>query len=396
VTDDEVRFSVLGTRTNNPLGTCILDCYLDGIEAYFAYRNSEGGVHGRQLVVAEDVDDAVGENQVRALEIVSAGDTFATFNASTLASGFPEFAEARAPLYVFALQHAAMAGQDTIFGNREVVCISCLSRAVPYVAQQAGARQVGSLGYGIDESSQRCAQSAATSVDHYGSDVGAESAYLNDDLAFGLPNGVGPEVTAMRDAGVDLVVGCLDLNGMKSVAQELERQGMGDVPMYHLNTYDQAFVREAGDLFEGDYVVATFRPFEADPGNSSAGEYERWMEETGSEPSELAIIGWINAELAYQGILAAGPDFDRESVIAATNGFTEFTAGGLTQPVDWSRQHEPWTDDDRATHGPAHDCIALVQVANGEFTVPGDPARPFTCWPGDTTAWSDPVPMDFG
>lgn len=33
VTDTEIRFSALGTQANNPLGTCVLDCYTDGIRA---------------------------------------------------------------------------------------------------------------------------------------------------------------------------------------------------------------------------------------------------------------------------------------------------------------------------------------------------------------------------
>ena len=37
VTDDEISYAVIGTEANNPLGTCILDCYVDGIEAYFAW-----------------------------------------------------------------------------------------------------------------------------------------------------------------------------------------------------------------------------------------------------------------------------------------------------------------------------------------------------------------------
>ena len=181
--------------------------------------------------------------------------------------------------------------------------------------------------------------------------------YVNDDLAFGLPNGIGPEVTAMRDARRRLRRGCLDLNGMKTLAQELERQGMGDVPMLHLNTYDQAFVAEAGDLFEGDFVGVAFRPFEADAGDSDW-RTRTWMEETGAELTELAMVGWINADLAYQGILAAGPDFDRASVIEATNGMTEYTAGGLIPPIDWSRQHEPPTEDDLVTHAGALECAA--------------------------------------
>ena len=76
VTDDEIRFSVIGTKSNNPLGTCILDCYAAGVEAYFAYRNSEGGIYGRDLVVSETLDDELANNQVRALDVISADDTF--------------------------------------------------------------------------------------------------------------------------------------------------------------------------------------------------------------------------------------------------------------------------------------------------------------------------------
>src|SRR5690349_9293464 len=34
VTDTEIRYSSLGTNSNNPLGTCVLDCFDDGIKAY--------------------------------------------------------------------------------------------------------------------------------------------------------------------------------------------------------------------------------------------------------------------------------------------------------------------------------------------------------------------------
>jgi hypothetical protein len=398
VTDTEIQFSALGIRTGNPLGTCVLDCLVDGVEAYFAFRNSEGGVHGRNMVLTEVVDDELTSNDLRALEIVTANDTFATFSATQVAGGWETFAQEGVPLYVWAIHPNEMAGHESIFGNREPACLTCTSRTVPYVAELAGASTVASLGYGVSESSQLCSRANADSVDLYGDDVGGlELGYINDDLAFGLPNGIGPEVTAMRDAGVDFIAACLDLNGMKTLAQELERQGVRDeITMLHPNTYDQAFVEEAEDLFVGDYVSVSFRPFEAEAGESALDLYQEWMEETGAELSEVAMTGWINADLAYQGLIEAGPDFTRQSVIDATNTFTEYTATGLTPPVDWSRQHEPATEDDPATNGPAFDCTALVQVNDDrEFEVVGEAAAPFTCWPGDTRDWSEPEPMGF-
>jgi hypothetical protein len=398
VTDTEIQYSALGIRTGNPLGTCVLDCMVDGIEAYFAFRNSEGGVHGRDMVLTDVVDDELTSNDVRALEIVTANDTFGTFSATQVASGWETFAEEGVPLYVWAIHPNEMAGNESIFGNREPACLTCTMRVVPYVAEMAEATTVGSLGYGVSESSQLCSQANADSVEQYGDEVGGlELGYLNDDLAFGLPNGIGPEVTAMREAGVDFIAACLDLNGMKTLAQELERQGIRDeVTMLHPNTYDQAFVEEAGDLFVGDYVSVAFRPFEAEAGESALDLYREWMEETGSELTEVAMTGWINADLAYQGLVEAGPDFTRQSVIDATNAIEDYTATGLIAPVDWGRQHEPATQDDPGTTGPEFDCAALVQVNDDrEFEVVGEADAPFTCWPGDTRDYSEPEFMGF-
>jgi hypothetical protein len=398
VTDDEIHFAVLGTKSNNPLGTCILDCYATGIQAYFDWRNSQGGVNGRQMVIATKLDDELALNQQKALEIVAANDTFATFSAVQLATGWGDIANAGIPLYVWMIHPPAANGHENVFGTREPACIDCLQRQVPYAASLAGATKVASLGYGVSEASKKCAEATATSVEEYGPELGLELGYLGDELAFGLPNGIGPEVTAMREAGVDFIAGCLDLNGMKTLAQELERQGMLDATtLYHSNTYDQAFVEEAGELFEGDFVQAPFRPFEADPADSQMNEFLEWMGKGGYPINELAMDGWINADQAFQGILAAGPEFDRASVIAASNTWTEFTAGGLVQPIDFTRQHTIASNDDagRAANGPKYDCIALVQVSGGAFEVVGDPAKPWNCWPGETSAWSEPTAMAF-
>ena len=44
VTDTEIDFAVLGTGPSNPLGYCLLECYQAGVQAYFDYRNSLGGI----------------------------------------------------------------------------------------------------------------------------------------------------------------------------------------------------------------------------------------------------------------------------------------------------------------------------------------------------------------
>lgn len=199
----------------------------------------------------------------------------------------------------------------------------------------------------------------------------------------------------MKKANVDFVNACIDLNGMKTLAQEMNRQGMGSVPMLHPNTYDQDFVRAAGNLFEGDLVSVGFRPFEADSAGSDLGQFKKWMAKTGSKIKEISMIGWINADTAYQGLKAAGANFDRQKVVDATNAIQDYTAGGLIPPLDLGRQHLPPTEADPKTHGNDPDCVAVVRVESGTFHVVGDPKKPWMCWPGDTREWSEPEAMNF-
>jgi len=396
VTADEIKFSSIGTNSNNPLGTCVLDCFDQGVKAYFDYRNSEGGIYGKKLVLSKELDDELSKNQEKALEVITANDTFGNFNAPQLASGWADLANAGIPTYVWAINPAQASGHDQIFGNAAVQCITCTARYDAEIAKIAGAKKIATLGYGVSDNSKQCAEGAKKSIEQYSGDIGgAEVVYMRSDLDFGLPNGIAPEVSAIKSSGADLVIGCLDLNGMKTLSEEMERQGIGDTKLLHPNTYDQTFVKENASLFEGDYVLVQFRPFEAEAGSSSLDAFKEWMGKNGDTITELSMLGWINADLAYQGIKAAGENFNRQSVIDATNQITDYTADGLIAPIDWSRQHVAPTQEDSATHGPKYDCFALVQVKDGAFQMVGDSSKPWSCWPGDTRDWSEPTSMDF-
>lgn len=396
VTADEVRFSILGTQTNNPLGNCLLECYADGIKAYFAYRNNEGGVHGRKLVVAEEVDDQLGQNQQKAIQIISGNKTFGTFSATQLATGWAEFAKATVPLYGWAIHPADMVGKNSTFGNSAPPCLDCYDRTFAYVAKLAGAKKVAAIGYGVSENSKQCVKQIGDTINHYKADTGQELVYLNDSLAFGLPNGLGPEVTEIKGKGAEIVLSCMDLNGMKTLAQELKRQDLDKLPLYHLNTYNQKFVNDADGLFEGDYMSVGFRPFEASDGDTEMKTFREWIKKEGGNLDEMAMYGWITADLAYQGLEKAGENPTRASVIEATNKLTKYTAGGLTQAVDWSRQHNAPSREDPVTNGYAKVCRALVKVKDGKFQlVGGTKDKPFVCWPPKDDKWSEPEQVSF-
>lgn len=397
VSDDAITFAAIGTQANNPLGTCVLDCFKLGIQAYFDFRNAEGGIYGRDLVLGDVLDDELANNQARALEVISGGDAFGVFVATQIASGYQDLDDNGVPTFGWNIHSTEAAGRDAIFPSGAVNCVNCPGRGVPFLVQQTGATKVATLGYGVSENSKVCTQTTRDSIERHSDDIGgAEVAYFNDDLAFGLPNGIAPEVTEMKNAGVDFIATCMDLNGMQTLGQELKKQGIVDqVTMYHPNTYDQDFVAANAEIFDGDYVGVGFVPFEAETDNALVDAFLTQMAENGNDPSELAMVGFINADEAFTGLLEAGPDFDRPKVIDGLNSLTAYDAGGILNPIDWTRQHNPRTPDD-PTNGYKKECIAVVQIVDGAFEVVADPATPWFCWDNSTPEFSEPEQVAFG
>ena len=395
VTDTEINYSVLSSGTD-PTGSCDLPCWATGVQAYFDYVNTErGGIWGRQLKADDLVDDEFGNNQQHALEIVSADKSFGVFGNATLPTGYPDIADAGIPLYVWASQPAAMVGYDGIFGEVTPRCLSvgCWDRAVPYQMKISGRHKLATIGYGIAQSSKDCAQnqaqSVAQSVDMIGPD--AEAVYVNDNLAFGVPNGVAPEVTAMKNAGADIMATCIVNNDTKALMQEAERQGLDIVPVLPQG-YDQAELDSMGGAFDGGYIRNNVRSFQADPLNEAQQKYLEYTAKNGGKVSEVSLYGWINAALAVKGLELAGPDFDQQKVIDATNTLTGFTADGMVFPQNWTTAHTAPTPDDASGHNP-YECYSIMKVESSKFTLVGDPTKPFTCWPGDNWQWEDGWPQ---
>ena len=395
VTDDEIRIALLSTGDANPIGYCLLQCQADGIQAYFDWRNSQGGIHGRQLVL-DVIDDEFANNQVRALEIIDGQEHFAVIGSPIIAEGFTDLTEAGVPVFASAVQSDLANGVENMYTPVGTVCITCPAKRNIWPVKDAGASKVGILGFGIAQASKDCVAGQKASFDKWGGPEGIEAAYVNDELAYGLPNGLGPEVSAMKRAGVDFIMTCLDQNSVLTLEQELERQDMGDVPLVLPNAYgDEEYITNNADLLEGNYIGLMYRPLEANQEGTDLEALVETMEANGSAITDWAIISWINADQIFRGLLAAGPQFDQQKVVDAINSFTATTSGGLTHAIDWTRQHTAVTPDDLITNAPAQECFAYVKVEGGQVVLAGDEDKPHFCWDPAEEEWKDPVPTSF-
>jgi hypothetical protein len=395
VTDETVSYGVIGTGPSNPLGYCLLECYVNGIEAYFEYRNELGGVHGRELALSQVLDDEVANNQVKALELITAGDAFGAFLAPVIYGGLPDLAAEGVPTYTVFPASPESNGLESVYVPSGTLCLNCPRSLDVEAAKIAGATKVAAVGFGVSQASKDCVANKQVAFEKWGPAVGIEFVYANDVLAFGLPNGIAPEVTAMKDAGVDFILNCIDQNSALLIEQELERQGMSNVTMVFPQGYgDTEFITTNAALLEGDLLATQFRPLEANPGDTMMTTMLEYFD--GLElVNDYTVQGWVGADLAVRGLLAAGPQFDRATVVSATNEITDWTAGGLLPPVDWSRQHTAPTVEDPTTNGPVYECMAYLRVTDGALEVVSSADDPFTCFEPPIEEWTEPTNMSF-
>jgi ABC-type branched-subunit amino acid transport system substrate-binding protein len=365
VTDTEIKVGGVTSETN-PLGGNYGDAY-DGVEAYFAMVNDGGGIYGRDLVLTSRHDDQVANNQTEVQALLEE-DIFAVLPVATLLfTGGVDLAEAGIPTFGWNINPEWAEGPN-LFGEKgSYLCFTCGGSLWPWVAQQLDRTKVGILAYGISEQSKGCAEGWRTSFETYPS---AEVVFFDDTLAYGVPD-VSGEVAEMKDQGVDLILTCMDQNGVVTVAREANRQDLGAI-QFLSNAYDDRFVAEFGDLFEGSVVGSQFWPFEEETDvPEGMTNYQEWMASTGGTVNEISMAGWLSADLFVEGLKAAGPEFTQPGVVEAINQMTDWDANGLNAGFDWTIAHKEEQPDD---------CFSVLAIEDGTF-VPAftPPGTPFAC-----------------
>jgi ABC-type branched-subunit amino acid transport system substrate-binding protein len=381
VTATEISVGGIVSATN-PIGGSFESAY-DGVEAYFDMVNAKGGVDGRKLKIAERVDDQAMNNKAAATAMVD-DDVFAILPVATLLfTGANELAASGIPTFGWNINEEWGGTPDNPKSNMFGHSGSYLKAADPrpsfaYVAEKLKAHRIGVLAYAVPQSAD-CAQGVTSSLEKYGQAGDAKVVFSDKSLAFGEAN-LSVQVQKMKEAGVQLVMTCMDNNGVVTLAKEMKKQQL-DAKQYLLNAYDHAFVQQFGDLFEGSVVRIDFAPFETEKSHRPAGldEFLSQMEKLGKTPTENAAVGWINANMFVDGLRAAGPDFTRQKVIDGLNAMTAWNGKGMTPPIDWTKRH---TASKLVT-----ECGGYLTIEHSTF-VPAfnTDGKPFTCLDATNTS----------
>jgi branched-chain amino acid transport system substrate-binding protein len=371
VTDTEIRVGGVVSKTN-PLGGDYASAF-DGVKAYFNMVNSakEKGIYGRKLRLTSERDDQVGMGRQEVQALLSEDNVFAVLPVAVLLfSGADLLAQAGVPTFGWNMNaewgSEQGAGPPNLFGEKgSFLCFTCPGQPVPWLARQVKAKKIGVLSYQVPQSAD-CAKGLRASFEKYPS---AKIEFLDTSLAYGVTD-LSSDVSRMKDKGVDFVATCMDSNGSLTLAKEMKKQGLKAI-QYLPNAYNRKFIEENAQFFEGSYASTFFTPFEVKPKPKGLQDFQTWMKKGDFEQNENSLAGWINADLFYEGLKAAGPEFTRQKVVDEINKMTDYTAGGLLAGIDWMTAHR---------EDPPEGCGVVSKIHSGKF-VPsfGEPGKPFVC-----------------
>jgi branched-chain amino acid transport system substrate-binding protein len=374
VTDDEIRVASLYTDEGDPTNGKF-ETSVDGAKAFFEYINeTEGGVYGRELVVAAEHDDRLSNNRQEVQAILAQDDVFAVVPVSApLFSGSDLLIEAGVPTFGYHI--SAEWGSDkkpsppNFFAQAgSYYCVPCLNpKAESWLTKKLGKKRLGVVAYGVPQSAD-CASGIEMTFERYPT---AEVVFVDKSIPYGTPD-YSAQIAQMKEANVDFIYPCMDAQATILVAREMKKQGL-DATVLSPQLYNHDLVRENAELLEGFYVNTTFAPFETKPKPPGLKLYDKWIKRTGGERSEQSVIGWLNAAQLVEGLKDAGPDFTQQKVVDAINQQTDFNAKGLLVGIDWTVAHE---ED--------HDCFAITKIVDGKFKpVTTKSGKPFVCMPDD-------------
>ena len=381
ITDTEIKVGGVGGYSVNPVNLPY-DQMVDGVNAYFAMINSEGGVFGRQLKVVKNRDDRSQSItdllQTRAL--VETDKVFAIMPVVTTGFAGARYATKNGvPVFGY---HISNDWEDApnLFGETgSATCFTCPDPTYPWLAKQLGATRVGVIGYNVDIASD-CVHWQTLSYKKFGVKV----PYANDSLAFGFTESAfAAEIAKMKKAKIDMLSTCMDSNGSLLIKQAMDAAGL-KVPVQWGEGYNQEFLDAYGKDLDGLHLSISEQPFEDPLPSEGMTNYLKWMATTGGHVHKISLAGWIVADLFVEGLQAIGPHPTRSKLIKALNEMDNFTAHGVTSGIDWTVAH---SDNNKGLA-----CRSFLKVVDGKFVQEfAEPGKPFVCLDSHTKSLDDYV-----
>jgi len=328
--------------------------------------NAEGGICGRQIQLVE-ADDASNpqQNLSASQSLVQQQNVFMVLNPTPFAFGGYRYLQEQGVPVVGGCFDGPEWFQEP---NTNMVCNVGNSHpdrpeytTTAQFMKDQGATKVAALGYGSSPSSAKAAENFHN---HAAPAVGLDPVYLNTSLAFGTVD-VSSVVLDLRNRQVDGISLPLIQNSNFAVVTGGAQAGIDWKAAVMATGYGQSLLDQPTAVAvaetPGVFMQSQFRPVE-EPNEGTERMQAAFAEYADFDgvPDYAWYEGWLSADLAIDGLLAAGVNPTRESYLDALHGLGTWDGNGvLARAVDISLEGfgtpQPET------------CSWFMKVENGEF-----------------------------
>src|SRR5580704_5197548 len=356
VTANSITVGSISTQTGTLAAN--FSSLIYGERAYYDYINAQGGVNGRKIDYKYALDDGGNPTTFNQLAntLINQDHVFAVTGVATAFFSPNLFVESGIPTYGYNVT-GNWAGPLNLFAaTGSVQYYPAAAPQVAYVARQTQkSPSIAFIAYGVAASAASC-QAEQNDLTAAGYKVSYS------DLKVNYPGStVATDVQRMKQAGSNMVISCMDVQGNVTMARAIKQYGLKMTQLWFSGN-DQSTLNQNESLMQGVYFGIAHVPFTA-PQSLYPGLKLYVTEMKKYEPNyvddEIAIQGWESAALFVQGVKMAGNNLTQANVINEDNSITSFTAGGLTAPTNWK-------DAGHAGHAPPY-CSAYIKVSGDKY-----------------------------
>ena len=348
-----------------------------GMNAYFQMIDAQGGINGRKLVLAYDLDDGGQPSQYtqQVHTLIDQDHVFAVGAASVWFT--PNyFVATKTPTYGYNVSSNWQGAPNLFAAGGSTQSYSTGVPTLAYFIRKTNSKSIAAS-YDACNTYQKLLKQAGYNVSFV--DVGAQ-----------LGGSYSSDVQRMQQAGADMVFSCMQASDNITLSRDIQQYGLKTKQLW-VNGYDQTLLDQYQGVMQGVYLDNTGTlPFEAADtakfGNTYSGMQQYIAAMKKYEPAftynGVALQGWQSAALIAAGVRAAGADLTQANVIAQTNKITDFNGAGVSAPVNWTVVH---------TGATLPNCSAFVQVQGDSFVpVFGQGKQIFVCLGASV---KNPVPV---
>jgi len=335
---------------------------LVGTEAYADYVNSQGGVHGRRILV-DSYDDGYqgGPNKQEHEEVLQkdfaavGGFSLQDSYGETVVAANPGLPDVTVPLSQTLSDLPNVFSPDPGAVGWPLGPLQYFKSKFPNDVKGAGALVADQPSAITKWDGEKAAMQS----------IGYKVVY---DPQFDITTTDFTQyVVAMRQAGVKILfLEQMPANYAAAVVKALDQQDFHPQVVFGISTYSEQLVPDSGgaSAIDGAYMEGITSLFLGEDASTlpAVNTFLTWVQKAspGFSPDLYTLFGWLSAELFTQGLKAAGDHPTRGSLLEQLKKITSFNGGNLI-----------------ATSNPAGkvpaSCYVISQIVKGKFQRLDDP-----------------------